>query len=322
MPDAKQELEEKLRTYVGVQSARYVAHEPVNEAMIHHYCAVTGDRNPVYHDPEAAGRSVHGGIVAPPAMLDAWVMPGPDAPWLADRSAPPPNKEVELHRLLDSYGYTGVVGTNQEQTYHRSLKLGDRLTAEVVFESISEEKATPLGLGYFISTRWTFTDQDGDEVGVLTFRVMKFKPAQQPAPASDAGTPTKATRMRPPRGHDNAWWWDGVDRGVLLIQKCGGCGELRHPPRPMCGSCQSLEWTSIEASGKGALYSFTVLHHPKFPGFEYPVVCALVEIEEGTRLVSNVVGCDPDALEIGMPLQLSVEHVDEEMKLPLFRPAT
>ena len=315
------ELEEKLRAYVGVECARYVGQQPVNAAMIQHYCRVTGDENPAYTDPEAAERSVHGGLVSPPSMLDVWVMPGPDAAWLLPESTPPATKEVELHRLLDSHGYTGVVGTNQTQTYRRYLRPGDRLTAVATFESISEEKATPLGLGYFITSRWVFSDQNGEEVGDLEFRVMKFKPAQQAKPAADTAASAKATRLRPPRGHDNSWWWDGVQRGVLLIQKCSGCGTLRHPPRPMCGECRSVEWTSIEASGKGTLYSFTVLYHPKLPGFEFPVSCALVELEEGTRLVSNVIDCDPDTLEIGMPLELAVEDVDEEMKLPLFRPA-
>jgi uncharacterized OB-fold protein len=89
----------------------------------------------------------------------------------------------------------------------------------------------------------------------------------------------------------------------------------------MCGECRSLEWDSVVASGKATLHSHTVLHHPKFPGFEYPVICGLVDLEEGTRLVTNVIDCTPDQLEIGMPLQLTIEQVDDEMLLPLFRPA-
>jgi uncharacterized OB-fold protein len=127
--------------------------------------------------------------------------------------------------------------------------------------------------------------------------------------------------MRPVIGHDNGWWWEAIARGELLIQKCSGCGALRHPPRAMCGQCQSIEWTSIRPKGAGKVYSFTVLHHPKFPGYEYPLVCALIELDEGTRIVSNLVGCVPADVRIGMPVRLSIENVDEEMKLPLFRPA-
>jgi uncharacterized OB-fold protein len=89
----------------------------------------------------------------------------------------------------------------------------------------------------------------------------------------------------------------------------------------MCGKCQSLEWDSVRAAGRGVVYSYTILHHPKFPGFDFPVACGLIELEEGTRLVSNVIDCDPDDVHIGMAVELSIENVDDEMKLPLFRPA-
>ena len=92
-------------------------------------------------------------------------------------------------------------------------------------------------------------------------------------------------------------------------------------PRSICPSCWSdrLEW--VEPKGTGTVHSFTVLHHPKFPGYEYPLVCALIELDEGTRIVSNLVGCAPSDVRIGMPVGLSIEPVDDEMKLPLFRPA-
>jgi len=321
---SREELEEKLRAYVGVDiGPPWVAKYPVNQAMIGHFCAAVGDTNPAYLDSGAAARTVHGGVVAPPTMMDAWTMPGMGAAWVHAEGVPQ-DKQIELHRLLDEYGYTGVVGTNQEQEYKRYLRPGDQLTARIVIEAISEQKATPLGLGYFVTTRYTFRDQNGEEVGSMLFRVMKFKPAQQPAAATTSGDGAAAAaprRLRPPLGHDNAWWWEGINRGQLLIQKCSSCGALRHPPRPMCGKCQSSEWTSIASRGRGRVYSFTILHHPKFPGFDFPVACGLIELEEGTRLVSNVVGCEPDAVFIGMPVKLSIENVDEEMKLPLFRPA-
>jgi uncharacterized OB-fold protein len=156
----------------------------------------------------------------------------------------------------------------------------------------------------------------------MTFRVLKFRPHAQPpaAAASGAAAPAAPRRMRPVIGHDNGWWWEGVARGELLIQKCEGCGALRHPPRAMCGECQSIEWTSIRPRGAGTVYSYTVLHHPKFPGYEYPLVCAVIELEEGTRLVSNLVGCAPADVRIGMAVQLSFERVDDDTTLPFFRP--
>jgi uncharacterized OB-fold protein len=159
----------------------------------------------------------------------------------------------------------------------------------------------------------------------MTFRVLKFRPHQQPQPSASqaaGGAPATPTRIRPPLGHDNAWWWEGIRRGELLIQKCRACGALRHPPRPMCGECRSTEWETVTSTGRGAVYSYTVLHHPKFPGFEYPIPCALVELDDGIRIVSNVVGCPPEDIRIGMRVVLSIEKVDAELALPLFRPAT
>ena len=226
-----------------------------------------------------------------------------------------------LHALLTDHGYPSVVATNCEQGYTRYLRPGDQVWVTTTIESISEEKATGLGIGYFINTRDIYRDQNGEELGWLTFRVLKFKPSQQPqAAASEAGASAAPRRLRPPLGHDNAWWWEGIDRGELLIQKCSGCGELRHPPRPMCGKCQSTEWETQVSLGRGSVYSYTIVHHPQIPGYDTPFAAATIELEEGTRLISNVVGCDPGAVHIGLPVQLSIENVDEDFKLPLFRP--
>jgi uncharacterized OB-fold protein/acyl dehydratase len=320
--DPKRELEQKLKAYVGVETGPPApAPEPVNESMIRHWCEAMGDENPIYTDADAARATVHDGIVAPPTMLQGWTLRGVE---MADPARMRKNKQTELHDLLSSYGYTSVVATNCDQTYIRYLRPGDRITATTVIESISEEKATALGIGYFINTRDVYRDEHGHEVGSMLFRVLKFKPAQQAAPASTGSSgaaPPKPTRLRAPRGHDNAWWWEGIGRGELPIQRCKACGVLRHPPRPMCGACQSTEWDSVPAKGGGTVYSYTVLHHPKFPGYDYPLICAVIELDEGTRIVSNVVGCDPAAVTIGMRVKLSLDAIDDTMTLPLFRPA-
>jgi uncharacterized OB-fold protein len=139
-------------------------------------------------------------------------------------------------------------------------------------------------------------------------------------PATSGDAPAAPQRMRPVIGHDNRWWWDRINEGELPIQRCKGCGTLRHPPRPMCWKCQSLEWDHVVASGKGTVYSFVVVHRPPFPGYEYPLVVAVIELEEGTRIVSNLVGIEPGDVKIGIPVQVSVGNVDETLKLPLFRP--
>jgi uncharacterized OB-fold protein/acyl dehydratase len=317
---AKEELEKRLSTYRGiVQGPVEVAQDAVGEAMIRHWCEAMGDRNPAYLDPEAAARSVHGGIVAPPVMLQAWILGGLE---MADDASGPKNKQQELHKLLSEHGYTGVVATNTEQEYARYLRPGDRVQATTTIASISEEKATGLGTGYFIETRTEFEDQKGEPLGSITFRVLKFKPAQQAQPAATAGgAPARPRRLRAPRAHDNGWWWEAVDRGELLIQKCSECGRLRHPPRPMCPTCQSTEWKGVASKGRGTVYSYVVMRHPPIPGYDYPLPIAVIDLEEGTRIVSNVVGCKPEDVHIGMKVVLSIENVDEELKLPLFRPA-
>jgi len=316
----KQEFEKQLKAYVGVETGPpQIAPDLVNESMIRHWCEVMGDGNPAYTDPERAKRSVHGGIVAPPTMLQTWILEGFG---MSKPASVPRDKQQELHALFDAQGYTGVVATNCDQGYERYLRPGDRVSATTKIETISEEKATALGIGYFIETRTSFKDQNDAPVGWMVFRVLKFKPAQQPQPrVTESAVPATPVRLRPPRAHDNGWWWDKIDAGELHIQRCSDCGTLRHPPRPMCGRCQSLEWDSIPSSGRGEVHSYVIMHHPPIPGYGFPIAVGLIDLEEGTRVVSNVVGCALDEVHIGMKVELSIENVDEEMKLPLFRPA-
>jgi uncharacterized OB-fold protein/acyl dehydratase len=319
---AREEFEKKLEAFVGVEiGPPQVGPDRVNEAMIRHWCHVLGDENPAYTDPEAAARSVHGGLVAPPTMLQSWIMAGYD---MALPREDPGDKQGELHRLFDEHGYTGVVATNCEQEYRRYLRPGDRVVATTVIEDISEQKATALGIGYFINTRTIFKDEKGEDLGWMTFRVLKFESSQQPQAEESGGEamPSQPRRMRPALGHDNRWWWEGCNRGEILIQKCSSCGKLRHPPRPLCSHCQSREWESIVASGKGTIYSYVVMYYPEIPGYHYPLAVGVIELEEGTRLVANIEGIDHDELEIGMAVQGAIEAVDDELNLPIFRPAS
>jgi uncharacterized OB-fold protein/acyl dehydratase len=320
-PEKKQELEATLREFVGKPiGPPYPGRDAVNEPMIRQWCDAMGDTNPAYLDPAAAKQSVHGGIVAPPTMLQAWTMHGFE---MAQGYDEPTNEEQRLHKILTEHGYAGVVGTNTAQGYTRYLRPGDSVTADIVIESISEEKATALGIGYFIVTRTSFRDQDGEEVGWMTFRVLKYIPAGQAQAAADAptGQPAVPGRIRAPLGHDNAWWWDVVNQGDLPIQKCNACGALHHPPRPMCSACRSQDLGWVPASGRGTLHSFTVIRHPQFPGYDFPLIAALVDLEEGTRIVSNVVECAPEDVHIGMALEGFIHEEEDGFKLPLFRPA-
>jgi uncharacterized OB-fold protein len=129
-----------------------------------------------------------------------------------------------------------------------------------------------------------------------------------------------SARLAPSMTADSQFFWDGVRDHRLLIQRCGNCGMLRHPPRPMCPTCHSLEWGTVEASGRGNVISFVIPHHPPLPWFPEPYVVALIDLAEGTRVVSNVVGVAPADVTIGMPVVVRFEHFDGDLVLPMFEP--
>ena len=120
---------------------------------------------------------------------------------------------------------------------------------------------------------------------------------------------------------DNAVFWDAAAEGRLVGQRCTDCGKLRHPPRPMCPWCHSLDTEAVELSGRGTLYSYALLHHPQNPAFEYPVFAALVDLDEGIRVVSNLVGIEPADIEIGMPLEVTFAPAGDDRQVPVFRSA-
>ena len=125
-------------------------------------------------------------------------------------------------------------------------------------------------------------------------------------------------------GHDDQFFWDGVKEGRLLIRKCAKCGRLQHPPSPMCPNCGSLEWDVQESSGKGTVHSWILSHHPTQPD-EAPRIVALVELDEGIRLVSNLQDVEPDAVRNDMAVQVTFAELDAfdggKVTLPQFRPA-
>jgi len=320
-PEETKAFEEKIYAYVGRENGPpKKGNDDVNEAMIRQWAEVMEDESPVYTDEAAAAGTSKGGIIAPPSMLQAWSMEG--YPMAGN---PAQDEQRGLHGVFDENGFTGVLGTNTTTEMYRDLRPGDSVTAHTVIDNISEQKATARGIGYFIETLTTFTDQDGEEVGKQVFRVLKFIPSDSnsadSADSADDDTPAVPTRIASPRGHDNGWWWNAADEGKLLIQRCKSCQTLRHPPRPMCGECQSVEWDSIESTMEGEVYSFTTLHYPKVPGYDYPLCCAVIDLAEGTRIVSNIVGISYEEVTIGMKVKGKVEQVDEKTMLPQFYPA-
>jgi uncharacterized OB-fold protein len=226
--------------------------------------------------------------------------------------------------LLDAAGFSSVVATNCEQEYDRMLRLGDHLQTRTVIDSVSEEKQTGLGIGHFVTTRVEYETVEGEPVGRMLFRILKFRPGtgrSAAAPPDQDSTPARPLRPRPAITADSAFWFEGAKAHRLLIQRCR-CGRLRHPPGPRCPKCGSYDWDAHEASGRGHVYSFVVNHYPQVPAFEYPLAVGLIELEEGTRLVANIVGCDPSAITVGMPVDVEWLDLDPDLTLPAFKPAS
>ncbi|MEY4360970.1 MAG: hypothetical protein RL391_276 [Actinomycetota bacterium] len=306
----------ELQKFVGLEiGAPTPAPDEVNAPMIRHLVETVGDRNPVYTNAELAAGSVHGGIVAPPTMLQAWVMVGIEGP---KREGDGPYEK--MNELLFSKGFTSVVGTNSDQTYHRYLRPGDRLTMRTVIDSISDEKTTGLGTGHFVTTRQDYYDAKGELVGSMMFRIFRFRPK--------AKTPTakpKPPRPRPSTTHDNQWWFDALKEGRVQAQRCAACGELRFPTGPMCASCHSLSWKPVDMPLGGTIHSYVVTHYPQVPSFEYPLPVLLVDLDPDphgrpsdrpVRLVVNTVDNALEGVRVGARVRIVIEKCDDDLSLP------
>jgi hypothetical protein len=149
---------------------------------------------------------------------------------------------------------------------------------------------------------------------------------------SDAGTrgadKSVSTRMEPPVGADSAPFWAATRESVLLVQWCTDCDRGIFYPRsfcPMCGSSGSgLEWRT--ASGRATVYAITTEYKPAATGATFsngePYVVALVDLEEGVRMMTNVVGCPTDDVHAGMAVEVTWEPLTDGRQLPLFTPAS
>lgn len=118
-------------------------------------------------------------------------------------------------------------------------------------------------------------------------------------------------------------YWEGAGRGELVLQRCTACGVVQHKPRALCVSCLGDTIEHFVASGRGTVHTFTVTHQNGVPGFSQacPYVFAYIDLEEGPRLLSNVVGCAPEDVEIGMAVKVDFVATDEGLGVPRFVPA-
>jgi hypothetical protein len=121
---------------------------------------------------------------------------------------------------------------------------------------------------------------------------------------------------------DTAAFWAATKKGVLLLQRCDACQRTIWYPKAFCNACGSLETTSFEASGEGEIYSFTEVHRGETAYRETPsFILAMVELDEGVRMLTNIVGAAPDALRIGQRVRVVFDDAGESAALPRFQPA-
>lgn len=272
------------------ESPRKFARDPINQAMINNWTEAIGETDPRFTSGEA-----------PPAMAQVWTMDGLD---------PTTRSNAPLHstmQIFDKAGFTSVLGTDCNQTYLRPVKVGEHVTLTAKLDSVIGPKRTGVGEGYFVST--TNTWRVGDEVvATMLFRVLKFKPGQRKVAVD------KTRTIRPQRNQDTEYFWEGTSLGELRIQKCNACGELRHPPGPMCPTCHAHDRGYVVANGTGRVFSFLVHHAPQLPGKELPITLALIELDEGLRMIGEVQG-GRDEIAIGAPVQVVFEKIDDELTL-------
>ncbi|MDR7085394.1 putative OB-fold protein [Aeromicrobium panaciterrae] len=294
MTDPIIELTDKIKAR-GKSPAR-LAPDPVNGPMIRHWAEAIGDTNPRW----APGPDTE----APPAMAQVWTMYGLNPERMPNDPLP------DTMQVLDDAGFTSVLGTNCDQTYARTLKPGEVPSISTYLSDVMGPKKTGVGEGYFITTKsvWTVGDE---EVATMTFRVLKFKPGTGRASVD------KTKSSRPMMNKDTSFFWEGTQAGELRIQKCNACGELRHPPGPVCPKCHAMDRGFVVASGKGTVRSFLVHHAPVVPGKQLPLTLALVDLEEGVRMIGEVKG----DVAIGDAVEVWFDPIDDEVTLAKWQPA-
>jgi uncharacterized OB-fold protein len=121
---------------------------------------------------------------------------------------------------------------------------------------------------------------------------------------------------------DNREFWTGCERGELILQRCEGCGAFRYFPGAVCPACSSLEFHWEAVSGRGTVYTYTVVHRAPSPIFaaDVPYVYAVVELEEGVMMPTNIVDVDPEQVRIDMPVRVRFRETNPGVHIPVFAP--
>lgn len=134
---------------------------------------------------------------------------------------------------------------------------------------------------------------------------------------------TDYAKPLPAADEESEPFFAGAREGKLMLMRCKSCGAYRFPSRDRCDVCWSTDTEWVQASGKGSVYTFGIMHQLYHPGFkaELPYNVVVVELEEGPRTYSNLVGVANDQIRVGMPVEVTFERISDELSLPKFRPA-
>ena len=174
-------LDKFLQSWIGEKmntGGTNYAPDPVNMPMIRHWVDAFDDRNPVYEDEASAKTTRFEGLIAPPAMMQAWTMPRPILKGIGERGGAAQDLDPDTPLgVLDRVGFNGILATTSVLDFERPLRQGEQIQSEIILDSISPRKKTGLGQGYFVSWIQTYQTPEGEDVGRQTFTVLKFDPS-------------------------------------------------------------------------------------------------------------------------------------------------
>ncbi len=171
---------DSIKHLVGQFSPLRKPHDEVTESDIRHWCEVMQDANPLYADTEVARESEYGGMIAPPAMLQVWSLGSMKAAlehFVHNRLAHPDDPHNQINTMLEKAGYTGVMATGQEQVYEKTIRPGDVISCKMGVVQLSDhDHFTRQGVSRYYTLMYSFSNQNDEQVGYMTFRVLWYKP--------------------------------------------------------------------------------------------------------------------------------------------------
>ena len=261
----------RLDALIGLTDPPRRAKDPVTEAAIRIWCDAVGDENPAYQDPQWAARSAWGGIVAPATSLNMWTLPG------NRRSHRHAESLDRVNEVLAERGFTSVAAVQTEHTYVRPLRVGDHLEQFPSIGAVSPQKSTRLGLGHFVDLVSEYRTVEGEPVGRVVLRMLRWNPATRTEAPATPG--------------------DRLDRPV----RPAGATQTDLPP----------------AGTTGTLIAHLQPGYAAAPLDERPYLVGTAELADGTRLSADVVDLRPDLVHDGMPVVVAHRRTRDGQVLPV-----